>query len=88
VSTAAGFQAGGAALDRTRRRERAQTPRARTSHLTQQPKQNIIPLIAEAPQGGRHQIGTLTGLGSERVAGLIEMPGSRCLRLICARMSY
>jgi hypothetical protein len=40
--------------------------------LTQQPKQNIIPLIAEAPQGGRHQIGTL-----EHVAGFVEMPPRR-----------
>jgi len=39
--------------------------------LTQQPKENIIPPKAEAPQGGRHQIGTLTGFGSERVAGFV-----------------
>jgi hypothetical protein len=44
--------------------------------LTQQPKENILSPTAEAPQGGRHQIGTLTGFGSERVAGLIEMPRS------------
>jgi len=38
--------------------ESVRKPRARTSHLTQQPKENIIPPTAEAPQGGRHQIGT------------------------------
>jgi hypothetical protein len=38
--------------------------------LTQQPKENIIPSTRSgAPQGGRHQIGTPAGFGSEQVAG-------------------
>jgi hypothetical protein len=38
--------------------------------LTQQPKENIIPATRKgAPQGGRHQIGTPAGFGSEQVAG-------------------
>jgi hypothetical protein len=43
---------------------------ARTIRLTQQPKENIIPSTRSgAPQGGRHQIGTPAGFGSEQVAG-------------------
>jgi hypothetical protein len=38
--------------------------------VTQQPKENIIPSTRSgAPQGGRHQIGTPAGFGSEQVAG-------------------
>jgi hypothetical protein len=38
--------------------------------LTQQPKEKIIPATRrDAPQGGRHQIGTPAGFGSEKVAG-------------------
>jgi hypothetical protein len=38
--------------------------------LTQQPKENIIQVTrSSAPQGGRHQIGTPAGFGSEQVAG-------------------
>jgi hypothetical protein len=56
--------------NRARRREHAQTEHARTIRLTQQPKENIIPSTRSgAPQGGRHQIGTPAGFGSEQVAG-------------------
>jgi len=38
--------------------------------LTQPPKENIIPTTRRgAPHGGRHQIGTPAGFGSEQVAG-------------------
>jgi putative tryptophan/tyrosine transport system substrate-binding protein len=38
--------------------------------LTQPAKENIIPTTRRgAPQGGRHQIGTPAGFGSEQVAG-------------------
>jgi hypothetical protein len=47
-----------------------QTAYARTIHLTQPAKENIIPTTRRgAPQGGRHQIGTPAGFGSEQVAG-------------------
>jgi hypothetical protein len=38
--------------------------------LTQPAKENIIPTTRRgAPHGGRHQIGTPAGFGSEQVAG-------------------
>jgi IstB-like ATP binding protein len=50
--------------------ESMQTAYARTIRLTQQPKEKIIPTTRRgAPQGGRHQIGSPAGFGSEKVAG-------------------
>jgi hypothetical protein len=52
--------------------------------LTQQPKEKIIPSTRSgAPQGGRHQIGTPAGFGSEQVAGftlecMAGFVGTRC----------
>ena len=44
--------------------------------MTQQPKENIIPPTRSgAPQGGRHQIGTPAGFGSEQVAGFADVYG-------------